>query len=84
VLILVGTAVMASFPRCDIFSGDPGADARWIESTDGLANAKKRMQELAAEKPGKYFILYSATHMVVASIETFGRPTKPKSESSAA
>jgi len=84
VLVLVGTAVMASFPRCDIFSGDPGADARWIESTDGLANAKKRMQELATEKPGKYFILYTATHMDVASIETFGKPPQPKSKSSAA
>jgi hypothetical protein len=31
------------------------------------------MKELAAQKPGKYFVFDSATHTVVAGIETFAK-----------
>jgi hypothetical protein len=74
------SGLMVSFPRCDIFSGDPGRDAQWIESTNGLANARKRMQELAKQRPGKYFIFYTGTQMVVASVQTLAKPDElPKS-----
>ena len=46
---------MVSLPRFEIFSGDPGKTARWIEVVEGLAKANDRMQQLAAQKPGKYW-----------------------------
>jgi|SRR5215469_1495845 len=74
---------VAALPKFDIFSGNHDKNAEWIEAVAGLANANKRMQELAAEKPGKYFVFYTGTHKVVATIETFAESEK-KSDSSAA
>jgi hypothetical protein len=75
---------MASLPKFDIFPGSRDKDARWIETVEGLAEANERMQQLAVQKAGKYFIFYTATHTVVASIETFATPQPPKSRSTAA
>src|SRR5215469_3630962 len=76
---------VVALPTFDIFSGNHDKNAQWIEAVEGLANANRRMQELAAEKPGKYFIFYSGTRTVVATTETFAKPEKPsKSGSSAA
>jgi hypothetical protein len=49
-----------------------------------LAEANERMQQLAAQKAGEYFIFYTATRTVVASIAIFGTPQPPKSRSTAA
>jgi hypothetical protein len=76
---------VASVLKFDIFAGTRDNDARWIEAVEGLANANKRMQELAAQNPGKYFIFYTGTHTVVANIETFAEQEKsPRSDSGAA
>jgi len=76
---------MASLPKFDIFSGDRDRNARWIEAVEGLAKANERMQQLAEQRPGKYFIFYSGTHTVVASIETCAKSQQPaKSRSTAA
>jgi len=76
---------VASLPKFDIFSGDRDKDAQWIEAVEGLAKANERMQQLAAQRPGKYFIFYTGTHTVVANIETFATPHQaPKSRSTAA
>jgi hypothetical protein len=40
----------------DIFSGHSDRDAVWLEAVEGLANAIQRMHEIAAERPGEYFI----------------------------
>lgn len=54
----------------DIFSGTP-KNAMWIEAVQGLSNARERMQQIAAEKPGQYFLL---TPTFVSEIETFPIP----------
>ncbi len=43
-------------PSFDIFSGHPDKDAVWIETIQGLSNARARMHELAAQVPGDYFV----------------------------
>ena len=40
----------------DIFSGQPDLDAVWVASVTGIENARQRMHEIAAERPGEYFI----------------------------
>lgn len=76
---------MASLPKFDIFSGTREKDARWIEAVEGLSEANERMQQLAVQKPGMYFIFCTASNTVVASIETFATPHQPsKSRSTAA
>jgi hypothetical protein len=76
---------MVSLPKFDIFSGDGDKNPRWIEAVEGLAKANERMQQLAEQKPGKYFIFYTGTLTVVANIETFATPQQPpKSRSTAA
>jgi len=73
---------MADVPTFEIFLGPPGQDATWLESVEGLANAKERMQQLAAEKPGSYFIFFTATRSIVAQAITSESATS--SENSAA
>jgi len=42
----------------------------WLESVVGLAAAQERMQTLAAQKPGPYFIFGLESHAVLAIIDT--------------
>jgi len=57
-------------PHFDIFSGSIDKDARWIEAVRGLANARERMEELAKEKPGKYFVFSTFSQAVVTMTDT--------------
>jgi len=57
-------------PRFDIFSGTVDKDARWIEAVRGLANARTRMESLARDKPGKYFVFSTLSHAVLAMTDT--------------
>ena len=59
--------------RFDIFSGTP-KNAMWIEAVEGLSNARDRMQQIAREQPGQYFLFCPSTHTVVSEIETFAIP----------
>jgi len=63
-------------PKFDIFSGRQDKDAVWIEAVEGLAQARGRLEQIAAEKPGRYFLFSSTSHAVLAIKHTF-----PKSES---
>lgn len=56
--------------KFDIFSGELDKNAVWLETVDGLAEAQKRMQEIATRKPGVYFIFSSGDRSVVAKLET--------------
>ena len=38
----------------DIFAGVFDEGAIWRESVDGLSNARKRLQQIAANDPGQY------------------------------
>ena len=62
---------MAESLSFDIFSGRfDTPNALWIEAVQGLVAAHERMQEIAATKPGEYFIFCCRTQAVVATTHT--------------
>jgi DNA-binding NtrC family response regulator len=61
-------------PRFDIFAGTPDHNPVWICAIGGLANAKERMDEIAVESPGRYFIFNPSDRTVLAQTETFAQP----------
>jgi len=56
-------------PKFDIFSGEIHKNAVWLEAVVGLDQARARMEQLAAERPGRYFIYCSQSNSVVAHLE---------------
>lgn len=67
-------------PRFDIFSGQIDKNALWIETVEGLSSARERMEQIAAEKPGQYFIFSPLNHAVLAQIETFASHSNSKAK----
>ena len=63
-------------PPFDIFSGTMDRYAIWLETVRGLANARDRMLQIAAERSGRYFLFSSQSHTVLAQVDTtsFARP----------
>lgn len=61
-------------PAFDIFSGSMDRYAIWIESVRGLAKARERMEEIAARKPGTYFLFSSQSHTILALIDNAPAP----------
>jgi len=57
----------------DIFSGGPDKDPMWLETVDGISKARERMEQLAAEAPGRYFLFSTTAQAILAEIETFNR-----------
>ena len=47
---------MEQISKFAIFSGSIDKDALWLETAEGLANARQRMNEIAAKSPGKYVV----------------------------
>jgi hypothetical protein len=43
-------------PAYLIFAGFPDGPMIWLEALYGLERTRRRMREIAAEKPGTYFI----------------------------
>jgi len=68
----------------DIFAGSSDADALWVEAVEGLSNARERMEQIAAEKPGRYFVFCSRDHTILAQVETFLHESSSKSKGNAA
>ena len=60
------------FPTFDIFSGHfRQKDATWIEAREDLPQAYQKMLQVAADKPGPYFILSSNdAQTCVAAVDT--------------
>ena len=71
-------------PKFDIFSGAVDHNATWVCATEGLANARERMDKIAAERPGRYFIFYAPDRNVVAQTDTTPRETNTKSRGESA
>ena len=75
-------------PRFDIFSGSfKKRDLMWIEAVLGLSKARARMEELAAEAPGEYFVFSMRSRAILAKIDTtekLVRATSPKDAQGAA
>jgi len=61
-------------PTFDIWSGIPEKSGKWLETVAGLGNARRRMKELAAQTPGKYFIFSVWNSCVLDQIETHEGP----------
>ena len=60
-----------SVPTYLIFSGRfPETDVLWLESVAGFDAARERMQRLAAQKPGPYFVFSTNMHAVLATIDS--------------
>lgn len=57
-------------PQFDIFFGAVDRYAVWVESVCGLSSARGRMEALAAEKPGIYFLFSSQSHTILGLIDT--------------
>lgn len=57
-------------PTFDIFSGSPDRDAMWIEVVSGLGAANDRLKQLAAKKPGPYFLFDPRQHAILARLDT--------------
>jgi hypothetical protein len=53
----------------DIFSGAPRDNPIWLESAIGLSNARERMEEIATEIQGRYFLSSIGTHSPIAEID---------------
>jgi len=58
-------------PSFDIFSVGPKNNPLWIESVEGLSNARERMEQIAANAPGQYFIFSISSSSMLAQIERF-------------
>jgi hypothetical protein len=72
--------VSQKLPTFHIFSGRYiDKDVLWVESVEGLAAAKKRMEAIAAEKPGPYFVFSVADRAALATTDT--TPLKAKNVS---
>jgi hypothetical protein len=63
-------------PTFDIFSGESEKDAVWMEAAEGLSKARVRIEEIAAGKPGKYFLFASTSQTILARVETFNSDAK--------
>jgi hypothetical protein len=66
-------------PAFDIFSGGPDKDPIWIETVEGLSQARERMHQLAAANPGPYFLYSVQSQAVLARVETKGPAGKAHS-----
>jgi len=65
----------------DIFLGsDKNNDASWLECVEGLDAATKRMHEIAAKRPGRYFVLNLYERLVAAKTNTTRRKRKMRRE----
>jgi len=58
-------------PVFDIFSGGPEKDP--LETVEGLAQARERMELIAAQRPGRYFLFSTQVQAVLAETETFAK-----------
>jgi hypothetical protein len=57
-------------PVFDIFRGSPSSkDAVWVETVEGLAAARARMEQIAWEASGQYFLFSPRSHAILAKAD---------------
>jgi hypothetical protein len=61
-------------PTFDIFKGTSDKDAIWVEAVQGLAKACQRMEEIAENFPGEYFVFSQQSHSILARVNTRKAP----------
>lgn len=57
-------------PIFDVFSGTSEKDAVWRESVEGLSNAQQRMEQLAVNVPGAYFLYSPMSRSILSKTNT--------------
>jgi hypothetical protein len=63
----------------DIFSGTFEENPSWVATVGGLSNTRERMEQIARENPGRYFIFCPIDRTVLAAVETFKiKPTESR------
>jgi hypothetical protein len=62
----------------DIFRGRSYKDAQWVEAVVGLASARRRMEEIAAQEPGDYFIFREGAMLASISNGAVASPSQPQ------
>jgi hypothetical protein len=73
-----------SAPIYLIFSGRfPETDLLCLESVVGFRAARERMQRLAAQNPGPYFVFSTNIHAVLATIDSTPAPRANEAAASA-
>ena len=65
----------------DIFEGTPETEPRWIEAVEDLDNARARMEMIASEMPGTYFVYSLPTHTVISKTDTSDKCKKATAQS---
>jgi hypothetical protein len=58
----------------DIFSGAPEENGLWVEAVEGLSKAQRRMGQIAAERPGVYFLFDGNNRSILSQIQTIKEP----------
>jgi hypothetical protein len=60
-----------TIPTFEIFRGTLStANVKWLESAEGLAAARDRMNQIASEEPGPYFVFSISLRVSVAAVDT--------------
>jgi hypothetical protein len=67
-------------PTFDIFSGRPNENPIWLAAVAGLSNARARMEDIAAQTPGEYFVFSIGSEAVLAQTQTFKKPEASKAK----
>ena len=57
----------------DILSRAPEENGSWVEAIEGLPRARRRMRQIAAEKPGKYFLFSSTDELILTRVAKCSR-----------
>lgn len=60
-----------------IFAGLPDGPAHWLEAVYGLEHARRRMQDIAKQQPGFYFIR-NLQQAVLCGVSTAPEPSRPQ------
>ena len=63
-----GFDMRSTKPILDIYKGIFAQGQQWMESVHGLEGAQERMEQLAAEQPGDYFVFDPQDHRVLSTI----------------
>jgi hypothetical protein len=67
-------------PTFDVFTGTSHKNGIWLDSVEGLSNARARMHDLAAQIPGQYFVCSIGGDAILAEVETFKKPDAAKAK----
>jgi hypothetical protein len=57
----------------DIFSGVPEEHGVFVEAVEGLSNAQRRMGQIAAQEPGKYYLFSGSSQSIFARMQTYAK-----------